>query len=474
MVHPTLLVNNYYLLAPPNLTQDVAVGDGSDGGFDDTNYAQWSVGGDLSGNIIRLDTTAHPFLQLTHFTLDAGWTLQPVGTNPLIIESLSTVTVNGVIQCNGDDAAGSVAGAGRCGGKDGGAGGAANGGGANGVDADVTVTGGTGGGFQGGSYTGGGGGGSWSAASPAGNGANFGAFGGQAGASNSDPQFLTIAGGAGGGGGSGDAALPGGAGGGGGGVVIIHAVGNVDVGVAGYVKAGGGAGGDASGTGGPGGGGGGGSIQIFSGGEVTFDNTDVAGASQAPAGTGGTNTVAAIGASGSIGRSWVSTSTFTTNGSGTYSPIEEFPVNSGDVEFSGLTQYVITKSIDTGSNFGQIDSLSFSPPSSDFTFEVSGSNDNFVNDNTGWTVFPSAVSGKRYLKMKLSLTTSNVNLPTMIDSASIAFTPGSPDKFTFQSAGCGRVNGDGGSPWNFALLLVAPVMLVLLRVGKRKYTPQPK
>src|SRR5262249_33794544 len=115
-VHPTLLVNNYYLL-PGSPTQAVSVGDGSDGVFDNTTYAQWSSGGDVSGNIIRLDTDVHPVLQFTSFTLDAGWTLQPIGSNPLVIESLNTVNINGIIDCSGTDAAVNVPGLGRCSGQ---------------------------------------------------------------------------------------------------------------------------------------------------------------------------------------------------------------------------------------------------------------------------------------------------------------------------------------------------------------------
>src|SRR5665213_209398 len=84
MVHPTLQVMNYKASFTPKV---ISVGDGSDGPFDNTTYASFSAGGDVSGNIIRIDTTIHPVLQVTHFILDAGWAIEPVGNQPLIIES---------------------------------------------------------------------------------------------------------------------------------------------------------------------------------------------------------------------------------------------------------------------------------------------------------------------------------------------------------------------------------------------------
>jgi hypothetical protein len=474
VVHPTLQVTQFMAGFTP---LDISVGDGSDGPFDHTTYAQFSAGGDISGNIIRLDTSAHPILQVTQFTLDAGWTLQPTGGNPLVIESLSTVTVLGTIDCqggNGTAAAGGTngtGGVGRCGGKNGGDGGPANLPGTNGSDAGAAVTGGIGGNLA--PVVGGGGGGSWSAASPPTNGANSSASGGQAGTFFSDPQFLTVAGGAGGGGGSGDAAAAGGGGGAGGGVVLIRAVGDVDIGATagppyvGYILVGGGNGGNAGGTGGPGGGGGGGSVQIFTAGALNLINADPAGASQAPGGGGGTN-AAAAGGTGGLGRSWVSTSTFFTGGTGTYSPIEEFPVNTGQTEFSPSTQFVITRSFDTGGNFAQVSGVSFSPSSSDFAYQLDGSDDGFVSDDTGWTSNPAVVSNKRYLRMKFEITTSNVNSPTMLDTATLTFAQGSPGSFQFQSAGCGRITNTPTPTLNLFLLLFAPLLLLVSKIKAQR------
>lgn len=475
-IHPTLQAMNYAATFTP---LPVDVGDGSDGVFDNTTYAAF---GTVVGTTLTIDTDIRPVLQVTSFTLDPTWKIVTVGSNPLKIYSLSTVVIQGEIHCEGEDGGASVGvtpgsgGNGHCGGQNGGDGGPAGGGAAQpGDDASAAVTGGTAGT---GTLMGGGGGGSWSSASPPTNGPHASAPDGQAGAYVSEPDFSTLAGGAGGGGGSGDATTAGGGGGAGGGVVIIHAVGNVEIGQAptsttGFIYAGGGKGGDAAGTGGPGGGGGGGSIQIFSGSEIFLYNTDASGASQAPGGASGTNTAADTGAAGGLGRSWISTSTFFTSGTGHYSPIEESPgvtgFNSGDIEFNPATESIVTKAFDTNTQSFSIQSLDFTPASSDFLFEVAGSSDNFASDDTGFQTDPALVANKRYLKMRLSITTSNVVTPDMIDSATITYLLSGgtqnliagQNSFNFKSAGCGRI--DGGSAGNSLWLLLTPLMLIILR-----------
>ena len=62
----------------------------------------------MSGNIIRLDTDQYTELNVTQFTLDAGWTLQPVGSGALILRSQTTVVIHGTINCSGNDGMQSV------------------------------------------------------------------------------------------------------------------------------------------------------------------------------------------------------------------------------------------------------------------------------------------------------------------------------------------------------------------------------
>ncbi|MGZ3723940.1 MAG: hypothetical protein ACXVA9_13445, partial [Bdellovibrionales bacterium] len=209
-----------------------------------------------------------------------------------------------------------------------------------------------------------------------------------------------------------------------------------------------------------------GSIQLFTGGLLNFYNSDAIGASQALAGPGGTNPGGAIGATGGMGRSWISTSIYTQS-SGVYNPIEApGGVNSGLIEYTKVPETITTRIFDTANNFANVNSLNLTPVSSDFLFEVAGSSDGFVSDNTGWTTNTAVVSNKRYLKMRLSITSSNPTTPDMIDTAAITYSPGSPDNFTFQSAGCGRVDGSPLS--NLLFLMIAPLLLMILKFKTKR------
>ncbi len=452
MVHPSLQVMNYKAGFTP-LPFDV--GDGSHGAFDVSTYANFSVGGDVSGNIIRLDLSAYPILKVTNFHLAAGWTIEPIGDQPLIIHSLTDVTIEGDILCQGADGTNAVGatpgtgGQGRCGGADGGNGGTTSGAGAGGGDIAGAVSPGEGGNFTGGAAVGGGGGGSWNTTSAAGDGSNSSvANGGLGGDSVSDPEFTGTLGGAGGGGGSGTAAAAGAGGGGGGGVVIIHAVRDFNLGTSpvsatGFIYAHGGAGGDSNVAGGPGGGGGGGGVKVFVGGTINIYNNDAGGASQAEGGAGGTNSMAVLGAAGAPGRSWFTSVAY--NGIGFYTPAEELPVVPGNVEFSSASQYVITNAVDLLQSRAEVSALTLSPVSADFTFEAAGSDDGFVSDDTGWTTSLAALSGKRYLRLRISIATSNVNTPTMIDGASLTYTSNKIENFKLEAAGCGRVDKGAGT-----------------------------
>jgi hypothetical protein len=454
--HPTLQVMNFKAGFTPYA---VDVGDGSHGVFDSTTYSQFSSGGDVSGNIIRLDTSIYPVLKVTNFVLEAGWTLVPVGGNPLKIYSLGQVIIRGEIWChgtNGGNGSGMTpgsAGLGRCGGSNGGIGGGFGSSGANGVDISAaTVTGGQGGNYTGtATVVGGGGGGSWNTTSQPGNDVNASGSGGTKGTSTSDPEFTLVAGGAGGGGGAGVVAGAGGGGGGGGGAVVIHSVGNFDLGTSpasttGFIFVSGGAGGDPSGGAGPGGGGGGGSVQVFSGGTINIYNTDVAGASRAELGAGGTG-----GANGGPGRSWFSSVNY--NGIGFYTPGEQAPVNPGNVEFSSSAQEVVTVSRDIGSTLATFDGLTTNPVSADFQILINGSSDDFSSDSTGWTTDLSIVKNKRYYKLKVIITTSNVNVPTMLDSVVLDYTPGVQSDFRFKASGCGAMQSPG-NPYSILFVLM--------------------
>ena len=84
-LHPSLRLVNYKTGYVDADSLAIDVGDGSDGAFTPDTYARFSA--DLSGNVIRLDTDAHPELRVTTFVLAPGWRLRPVGSRPLVVPS---------------------------------------------------------------------------------------------------------------------------------------------------------------------------------------------------------------------------------------------------------------------------------------------------------------------------------------------------------------------------------------------------
>lgn len=490
VLHPTLLVANYEAVTPIPL--DVPVGDGSHGPFNITTYANFSIGNNVAGNIIRLDTSVYPILNVTDFHLANGWVLEPVGINPLIIYSLSDVVIEGQIWCYGDDggngagATPGTGGLGRCGGGDGGDGGLQS---ADGEDADpitASVTGGKGGNFTGGAAVGGGGGGTWNTSSLPGNGVNSTPAGGQAGGSDTDPHFSDLSGAAGGGGGSGSVANAGGGGGGGGGTVVIYAVRDFNLGSlpnsnVGLIHLHGGSGGSSP-TGGPGGGGGGGSIQVFVGQTISiFDSHPLYGGSPVNGGVGG-----GVNGGGGIGRNWFSSVYFNpAPAMGFYTPAEQAPVIPGNTEFEMVTQEWISLTMDTMGVATTVQSVVTSPVSGDFLVELAGSNDNFILDNTGWDTDLTRLDGKRYLRMKISITNSNPTTPTFLDSVTVTFDPGTPvpnpnpggpggggggggdvttlSQFDFVSTGCGSLQTHEQTRASMLLVLLPFFLIGILK-----------
>jgi hypothetical protein len=475
-IHSTLQVVNYddgttgNPVPPTPIAVDV--GDGSHGVFDVSTYSRFSVGGDVSGNKIRFDTSAYPILKVTSFHLAPGWVLEPVGANPLIIYSLSTISIEGEIWCQGNIGGtplGSIPGAGgrgRCGGGDGGDGGSGATGN-DGITPNASIGSGKGGTSAGMS---GGGGGSWSNAFPATASGN----GGVAGTSASDPTFTNHDGGAGGGGGSANGADAGAGGGGGGGTVILHAVGDITIGTApssltGFIYVQGGDGGSTTGTGGAGGGGGAGGIQLFSGAMINIYNSDdpitpTVPAGNARRGNGGKIGAALSGGLGAAGRNWFSSVNYNTVGTGFYEPVEESPLLPGNVEYNSVAQHVVTRSFDIHSSFPEYASITTTPVSNDFLIEVAGSSDDFVSDDTGFTTNFSLLKNKRYVKFRASITTSNVNTPDMLDMVTITYTPHQRENFEMKAAGCGRVGGSsGGGPAVLLPLFAVLLSLIYLR-----------
>jgi hypothetical protein len=476
-VHPSIKVTGYTGAATPDTRVDV--GDGSDGAFIQSRYSEFSVNGNTSGNIIRLDLTSPRTLNVTEFILEAGWFLEPVGNNYLIIRSQSDVKVRGEIWCHGQNgsvnvgAVGGTGGQGRCGGGAGGDGGSQPGlvGGTGVGPTTLPVTGGMGGfGNAGGAGGDAGGGGGWSlvTAPDAGTGFTGGIMPGKPGTSVSDPEFDFYAGGGGGGGGGAGSTSAGAGGGGGGGVVVIHTARDFELGHPitpniGFIYAGGGDGADGSGNGGDGAGGGGGSVQVFAGGTIRMYNAN--GGLASSYALRGRN----VGASGGAGgRNWYTSVAYT--GSGFYDPGEEGPVIPGNYAVYEQTQQSVeSRSYDLLNTLSEVQSITTSPTSADFGLQWKGSSDDFASDDTGWTTSVAVLSQKRFIKFRFLVTSSSATAPTYLDSVTIDYVPGTRGKFDFKAeAGCGSVggggSGGGGSPVNGLWLLLPLFLLFSLRV----------
>lgn len=447
---PHLMIMNY---GNGSQSDDFSVGDGSDGVFDITTYQKFSVGGDLSGNIIRLDQTKYPKLNVTRFHLAAGWFLEPANNLPLQIYSQGDVSIDGEIWCHGRNgssgATGGAAGAGRCGGGHGGAGGASGAAGGNGDD----IAGGPSGGNGGGAGSGGGGGGGYDAqfAPPS---AGAGGGGGAAGTNHIDHAFSAILGAAAGGGGGGSGGQFGGGGGGGAGTVVIHAVRDVTFGASGKIRVYGGAGGAGVGASGSGGSGGSGSVQIFAGRDLV--ETSVAQVESDAAQTTATAGGAAAGGAGGFGRSWMA------SGQGfafDYTPQEDLSHSPGAIEFFVGTDTFETKSFEVRNTDPNYLSVTSSPSDPGITFLIKASNDNFVSDDTGWVaVTDPSLSDRRFFKLQISLTNASPSVPLTVDSMTIEYDGHTQNEFNFTGAGCGRIAGSSGGT---GLWLLLPFLLLL-------------
>lgn len=466
-LHPQLQIYNYRNASQATASQTTfSVSDGSHGAFEPGTYELF---GTVSGSHITIDANQFPILKLTRFHLNSSHTLSSIN-GPLVIHSLSTVIIDGIIECfgeNGSSAVGATGGAGglgRCGGFTGGNGGNAATSGTRGLPLIGNITGGGAGVYNGVAPGAGGGGG----AAYVGNDGNVGLnsnpptnIRGAAGSgtATSDHGFDNLNGSAGGGGGSGSNTEGGAGGGGGGGTVVIHAVGNVIISATGLIQAFGGNGGAAN-TGGGGGGGGGGNVKIFT--PVALNMTPVT-PIDVNAGQGSIPVLANAGdgGDGSFGRTWDVAGSFPGPGLETHGPTL---LDVGTVGYvSGTVQVASSKSYDTESTLVTYESITASPASSDISFEIAGSDDNFASDDTGWinAAAISVVAKKRYVKYRISVNNSNDANPTIVDDVYINFDPGTKENFAFKSSGCGLVKNTPpqNMHWLLFLLLFIPLLL---------------
>lgn len=469
LLHPTVQVYGYRNSSQAVASQTVfSVSDGSLGAFEPSTYSQF---GNIVGNQIIIDANQFPILKVTRFYLDSTHTLSSV-SGPLVIHSLSTVQIDGVIECYGDDGSpssagsGGAAGTGRCGGYSGGRGGNSANSGFDGLPTSGNVTGGGGAIYTGATPGAGGGGGAGYIGNDGGIGENSNPAanaGGNPGSgfSGVDHGFINLNGSAGGGGASGSGSEGGGGGGAGGGTVVIHAVSGVVISNTGAILAYGGSGGGAI-NGGGGGGGAGGNVKILT--PANFEialsaSIDVsAGASATP-----TNTNAGSGGEGSFGRVWLVAGSYNISGTITNS---SSLLDEGFTGFvSGTVQTATSKSFDSGSSLATFQSVMAYPTSSDVTLQIAGSSDNFASDDSGW-INAAAISGiakKRYLKFRVSINNSNAAAAnaTFVDRVVITYDSGQQDVFAFQSSGCGLVKNTppNSTLWLSSLLLFIPLIL---------------
>lgn len=486
-LHPPLKVNNYVTSGSVTLSRNFSIGSGEDGVFDSTTYSQFSQNNDTSGNIIRVDTSTRTILQVTSFQLDSGWTLQPVGDNPLVIYSQGDVVINGSIDCSGGNGESfqsidtrASGGTGRCGGGDGGAG--------SYVVSGVTLAPGDGE-FLGatvvpgkpnagkaasasGSGSGGGGGGSYTAnaaasVSEAGT-AQAPGTGGALGDVEADHSFQFVGGGAGGGGGDHRLAsgLSGGGGGAGGGVVVIHAFGDIKISPTGGINANGGnGGGNAGQNSGAGGAGGGGSIRLFALGDVM-----VSGPVRAYGGTGGSNTSGVNGGRGGAGRTWLS-------GKSGYSVA--LPPNALNAEkpdtllahvgygrFQSGTFTLSSKPLDSSSTRPDVTGVTLTTSLSSGAsalLEISSGESNDFSPVT-WVDGNSVTDPQsRYLRFRASLTNTDESNGAYVQSVQVNYSPYYQQEFDFDQGGCGMISrGEGNSPPPFFLLMLSVLFLLPL------------
>lgn len=480
-VHPPLQVQNWDSGGGPETTP-LVFGTGVHGPFNASTYLNFHEGTYNNDGVIQINTDRFPILDVTEFHLEAGWVIKPVGSQPLVIRSLSKVEIHGVIDCSGEDGEAPSedltisppGGAGRCGGANGGRGGslAAT---VEGGSAPTTNTNAGGGAANSEGGGGGGGAGMDMTAPAAGTGVQLDGItpSGAAGTSGNDTAFEKIGGGGGGGGGElyNNALDPvtlhasGGGGGAGGGSIYIHAI--QDVVITGRVLANGGKGGGSASArkGGGGGGGAGGSIQIFAGGDLLIDG-DV----EAVGGAGGT-TAGGVGGDGGSGRIWVSDS----NGAptvigGTFDPMPIILVF-GDVNFQIGAFDVVSSLIDSRSSAPEFNSASVDATvsgASSVTLEVAASETPFDVASAQWipATSISSLNGLRYLRFRLRIDNQSVSDPVIVRSISLEYKQSNHGRFEFGSCQMvapitGGSSHSGTPPWSWFLIPLAPLLLWL-------------
>ena len=479
-LHVEPRIQAYQTQTGPVSDRDFSVGDGRHGDFVMARYQDFSEGGDLSGNIIRLSTERFPLLQFRSFHLAPGWTLHPTGSLPLKILSQSQIIIEGIIDCSGERGTEATAdetqrangGNGFCGGGNGGSGGTFVGGsfisagnGESGgsslspalAPANDGVT----------AAAGGAGGGGYSQlGTSAGSGSHPDAGAVSTPGSNFwDDAFLEEGGGSGGSGGAAFATgditeNSGGAGGGGGGGMIwLAAFGDISVTAGAAVVANGGDGGSVPGgwLAGAGGGGGGGSIAMFSAGDIRIDGTV-----SAQMGAGGTSAAGGSGGNGATGRTWVVDRSGAAAGASVELPDTQL-TSRGQVVPQQGSYFLETRSIDLWNSAPVPQQALFSwvdQGASDI--EVLYASDEFAEFSPDFFAIHSFtdLTAKRFARLRVELTQAAGANFSKIQNLGFRYQGRSEQDFDLQ-ASCGLVKTTAPADLVWVLLLLLPLLLYL-------------
>lgn len=477
--------------------REIDVGTGEHGAFDNTTYSRFDNDGDPSNFIIQINTDDYPEgLSVSNFVLDAGYTIKPEGSLPLIIKSLGGITISGTIDCSGDPGEplgplGTVSsgGQGRCGGQNGGDGGSSSTAATAGSDSAGSATGGdpgTAGGANGGIGGGGGGSFNFSGATPDDGedpntiGANDGATAGTL--DSIDPGFgiITLGGGAGGGGGgpstNGTNDSSGGGGGAGGGIILLMAYGDIQIANSGMVKADGGdggGGGAAGQDGGGGGGGGGGTIAIFAGGSIINDR--VLGVTT-DGGAGGTTANIVNGGShggaGTPGRIWMTDQDGALAGAGSEPPYANSLVLLGDVLPREGTYTAVSDAIELYTSLPVITAvnlISQTDVNNTVTTEFSTSSEAGFTPST-WidSSLWAGTNASRFVRFRVTIDIGDrTQLEAQLQNLNFTYDRLFQTRFDFKG-GCGLVrdsdlNKNSHGPLAIAILLLPLLIAFILR-----------
>jgi hypothetical protein len=465
-LHVPLVVNRSGGANSAQENEAVVIGNGTDGVFDASTAASFDInGGSTPGTTTLLTSRVYEF---SSFTLTAGSTLRGQGTDPLQIRIQGDARIDGLVDLRGASGGPSIAVAANS--NNGGAAGPGGGaGGAGASSAQTFPTDGTspvaGGHGRAGTISSAGG----TDGGAGGGGANL--FAGAAGTLNAfasgiggsaygDSTLVTLAGGAGGGGAAGNSALTtgGAGGGGGGGAISLQVGGDFIISSTGQILTTGGTGGVLANAGhrsGGGGGGGGGAVLIYAGGTGTNN-----GSIDSTGGFGGTAFVTGGDGGNGVNRFAFSSGSFT--GSGTENPAPAI-IPKPTTAYTLQTVDVTSGVYDTGSlnpAYGAIVRTELKNAGDSIVYEIAGSRDAFVADNTGFVGESSlsALDGKRYFKLRVRMKAGSSSATPKVTQLAVRF----QNLFQFSLVGCASTRGRGNDQLGASGWLVLLSFLCLI------------